>query len=158
MMNPALLSVPEGTSAQDTNCVSCYDGCATCTSPQSNRCLTCESGFNLASGECVLSCPAGSAANSDNQCESTGACEVKCETCSDKPDYCLSCDDGLTLDILTSTCVTGSVDECSGEYYYSSALEQCQKCLTTQCADCVDSATQCTECPPYYGKILSRHN
>ena len=126
-------------------CTRCYQhitgtsqlqSCKTCDGPNSNNCLTCNTGvyYDPVNKQCVYSCPAQTWADSSTY--TCKACYVPadpstppfaCASCSGTTsNKCLSCFSGAFLDPTTSTCVS----TCPNGYYPSTADNKCHVCYT----------------------------
>jgi peptidoglycan-N-acetylglucosamine deacetylase len=127
-------------------------GCAFCSGPAANQCLSCTSGHYLSSGTCAAcsTCSAGTyeaaacSANADTTC---APCHASCTACSGpEASQCNTCPNGFYLSggacLACGACAAGS---------YASA--GCTPSANTTCTPCAPGtfttdagATTCTSC------------
>ena len=127
-----------GLSIQLSHCVPCTSSCLTCSSL--HNCTSCPSGMVLDSaGFCNSNCtnPNTYLNSSTRQCD---LCSTTCYTCiGPQSSNCISCVPPLQLYLgnCMSVCPFG---------FYATSSYTCQPC-NPNCADCSNSATNCTVCP-----------
>jgi proprotein convertase subtilisin/kexin type 5 len=145
-----------------TICVPCTLGCATCAQNMPNVCLQCNLGFYMNGNSCTM-CPAncrncdkfgcyycisGYSRTSTLNC--TPTCQLPCATCSSSPTTCTSCIAGYSYNPLNNTCLSqiscqGACSVCPAGYVLQLGI--CQPCSTTNCQICSSSnLTQCLTC------------
>lgn len=77
-------------------------------------------------------------------------CNFPCKTCSNIPNYCLTCVDNIQnakyyLTSDTSTCLLIGASGCGSGYYQDDLNKICLKC-TGDCKECYLTSTNCTAC------------
>ncbi|CAB1448387.1 unnamed protein product [Pleuronectes platessa] len=126
---------------EDTNdCEECHSDCVTCSGPEDDECLSCETGLTLENGACGSDhevCPAKTFLTDDGACED---CHPSCESCSgDGMNQCSTCATGQFL-TTQRTCVS----KCPGGFFASRLSGVCAAC-PPGCLQCAD-AHRCTRC------------
>lgn len=125
-------------------CQLCSDfparGCANCSSP--SVCLSCDAGYVLLNGNCLLTTPDGYL----NISGVATACQGDCELCSLTLTNCTAC---KTLNLFINTCM----QDCPSR---TIALNQiCEPCLSP-CDTCVNSTSKCLTCTDDSSLFLSQ--
>lgn len=103
------------------SCLNCPTNCVSCQS--SIVCSTCNSGYYLYQGGCVVSCPSTSPIIVSQTCNS---CSAECATCSGSPDNCITCT--LFYFKYSYTCV----QSCPVSYYSNIMSYTCESGLSSK--------------------------
>ena len=105
--------------------LACSGSCATCTGPNQNDCISCNSGLYLSINTCVDNCPSGTYLDTSSQsCQGNSsllllminyffiACDTTCQTCSGSSNTdCTSCKpSGQPSFLYNSRCYTSCPD------------------------------------------------
>ncbi|EAR90593.2 deoxyribonuclease II family protein (macronuclear) [Tetrahymena thermophila SB210] len=135
-------------------CMICGVDCAQCLESADN-CTTCKDGFSFNNKKCIK-----------NEVSKTKICHISCLTCTkdSDPNACSSCPPNLFLTNL-NTCLPYQCDKscltcsspynpqscltCKGGYYLNKITKQCMNC-GIDCAQCIESADNCTACKDGY--------
>ena len=138
---------PSGTIEIEGKCHLCSPSCKTC-GPTINQCITCRSDlYTLESPSisCLLKCPSGYYADTDNKCQT---CNIVCKECMDGSDKCIECaaEYDFNADSRCIRCVDGTA--------YSITEKKCLPCHFT-CGKCSvpRSNNHCITCAS--GLVLS---
>mmetsp|Transcript_22945 Transcript_22945/g.22267 ORF Transcript_22945/g.22267 Transcript_22945/m.22267 type:complete len:317 (+) Transcript_22945:109-1059(+) len=117
---------PNGTylDTDQSLCVKCASPCYTCASEA--VCLSCDItdpanelvNYHAEDNSCYETCPSGTFTTLQRQCI---PCTSPCTSCSDQPDLCLSCEDGLFL--FGEQCL----EECPEDYEENFESMRCDK-------------------------------
>ncbi|XP_059215228.1 proprotein convertase subtilisin/kexin type 6 isoform X2 [Centropristis striata] len=127
----------------------CHSECGDqgCDGPDTDHCLNCvhfSTGRSKSGRTCVSHCPRGH--YGDKVSRRCRRCYKGCEGCvGQSANDCLSCQRGLYLDTLNSTCI----NICPPGYFADENQRQCLKCRDT-CMSCLKYADRCTACREGY--------
>ncbi|EDV26519.1 uncharacterized protein TRIADDRAFT_54612 [Trichoplax adhaerens] len=126
----------------ETDCGSCYSGCASCYGNEKDKCISCISPMVNFNFECMEKCPLGSY-NDSGICRK---CHPSCGSCTGPHlNQCTSCSTGLFLKNgeCHGTCPSG--------YYEDMKSLKCLPC-NPSCKTCVSDSAQCLTCN--HGMVL----
>ena len=127
-------------------CIQCHYSCEKCNGHRSTNCTACSAGLVLVDNRCETECPDGTF-ELNGVCQSAGACDTPCVTCSSDPSHCLSCDPNSLTPLVQAengTCLDAS---CIEGYFASGS--SCMPC-DYSCATCSGSSEICTSCHTFY--------
>ena len=133
-------------------CMSCHTSCLNCTGPMVNQCTACASAAFLYMGQCVTSCPSGTAMVNNYKTNS-----VNCQAC---PSNCQQCTYSTTNGLNCSVCASSyylingtCLASCPAGTYPSPQTISCIDCGIANCQTCTFNASfqvQCTTCQSGY--------
>lgn len=124
------------------SCLACHGSCLTCDgSSLIDKCLTCDIGYELKNGKCLIICSESQFLNGAlNTCED---CHVTCRKCltGSLENQCIKCYPGMEL--VNGKCK--NICKSQGEFRHFPSLD-CRSCHSL-CTFCTDSSVKhCTAC------------
>lgn len=96
------------------------DGCLDCDGV--NTCKTCDNGFVLQNGVCLIDCEYDNGYYFDETSNSCQKCHFSCSKCFDSSTYCISCQENMTYDSTLSICI------CNDGYIWEETNKNCLDC------------------------------
>ena len=142
--NKCISHCPNGKIGYKSHCVDCGPPCKTCDTSV-DYCTTCIKDFYLYKNKCYAVCPKGTII-SGLGCED---CEPQCNTCEEKIDFCVTCAEGYNF--YNNGCYANCSELDDDKQHFGKNDENnCQLCEDTNCIDCSDYFSYCSQCSDLY--------